>query len=179
MEGGTSKKTKIGMSESKALRETQILLYELLSWLSLYQQLPKSQESWRSPEACLTVITERRHCLRATLETFMPSVSIILIRQLGQIIMTKVRVIMIISLWRKMTMTISEDRGAMMTIFLFQSSGDTQTFEWLEAKRGKQNSGLSLALERSPHDDHHGENDHYDYDDDFVLVCLMKVFCSR
>ena len=172
MEGGTSKKTKIGMSESKALRE----IFESLSWLSLYQQLPKSQESWRSPEACLTVITERRHFLRATPETFMPLVSIILIRQLDQIIMTKVRVIMIISLWNKMKMTISEDRGAMMTIFLFQSSGDTQTFEWLEAKRGKRNSGLSLALERSPHDDHHGEDDH---DDDFILVCLMKVFCSR
>ena len=32
--GGTSKKTKIGMSESKALRETQILLIESSSWTS-------------------------------------------------------------------------------------------------------------------------------------------------
>ena len=34
LEGGTSKKTKIGMSESKALRETQILLIESSSWTS-------------------------------------------------------------------------------------------------------------------------------------------------
>ena len=42
---GTSKKTKIGMSESKALRETQILLIESSSWTSLYQQLQKVSSS--------------------------------------------------------------------------------------------------------------------------------------
>ena len=84
-----------------------------LDWiLILFEKL---QESWRSPEACWTVTTEKRRFLRATQETFMPSVppsssswswqswhDTGLAQCQRMMIMTKMRmIVMIISLWQR------------------------------------------------------------------------------